>query len=61
MLESGPVLLSSLSHLYRASDRVACAKKSLRGTGLTIRSERVTTVGVFGAFRDRRYRLVRED
>jgi hypothetical protein len=60
MLESGPVLLSSLSHLYRPSDRVACLRKVMRGTGLTISSERVTTVSKFGAFKDRRYRLVRE-
>ena len=59
LLRAGPVLLSDL-HTYRPSDRVACLRKAMRGSGLTISSERVTTVGKFGAFKDRRYRLVRE-
>jgi hypothetical protein len=60
LLRGGPVLLSELAHMHQAADRVACLKKVMRGTGLTISSERVTKVSKFGAFKDRRYRLVRE-
>lgn len=59
LLRDGPVLLSDL-HTYRPSDRVACLRKVMRGTGLTISSERCVTVSKFGAFKDRRYRLVME-
>jgi len=60
LLRDGPVLLSEVPG-YRPGDRVTCLRKVMRGTGLTISSERCVTVGKFGSFPDRRYRLIREE